>query len=354
MATEGSVYQRKDGRWVAQYQDAKGKTRYLYRKTKAEAKKALREALRDRDDNIVPPDKMTVGLYLDEWLDEIRGIVSYRTWINQEIAVRRHIKPHIGSLRLSEVSSREIRSLYRHKLSEGLTASTVERIHAVLNQSMREAVRSKYVRSNPVDEVKPPTRNRRVDKTILTREQVLHLLDTVCGDRFECIYVLGALCGLRIGECLCLTWDSIDFDKGTLMVNGTLWRGKVYPCKTTSSRRILKLPAIALEALKRHADSSGRCDGWLFPTSTGKPVAAHHFHKCSWRPTLRKAALPDSLTYHSLRHGAASLLLSQSVPIPVVSRYLGHANPSITMRVYAHMIDGTSGMAASGMDAALG
>lgn len=62
------------------------------------------------------------------------------------------------------------------------------------------------------------------------------------------------------------------------------------------------------------------------------------------------ANLPESLRYHDLRHGAASLLLSQSVPVPVVSRYLGHADPSVTMRVYAHMIDGTSGMAASGMD----
>jgi hypothetical protein len=65
MATEGSVYQRgKDGRWVAQYRDASGKVRYLYRKTKAEAKQALREALTDRDNGIIPASKMTVEIYL--------------------------------------------------------------------------------------------------------------------------------------------------------------------------------------------------------------------------------------------------------------------------------------------------
>ena len=69
---------------------------------------------------------------------------------------------------------------------------------------------------------------------------------------------------------------------------------------------------------------------------------------------LRKVGLPESLTYHQLGHGAASLLLNQNVPVPVVSRYLGHANPGITMKVYAHLIDGTSGMAAIGMDQALG
>jgi hypothetical protein len=62
MATEGSVYRRKsDGRWVAQHKDARGKTRYIYRKSKGEAKEALREAQRDRDDGIVPPSKMTLG-----------------------------------------------------------------------------------------------------------------------------------------------------------------------------------------------------------------------------------------------------------------------------------------------------
>ena len=69
---------------------------------------------------------------------------------------------------------------------------------------------------------------------------------------------------------------------------------------------------------------------------------------------LRKAGLPESTTYHQLRHGAASLLLNQNVPVPVVSKFLGHSNPSITMSVYAHIIDGASRMAADGIDAALG
>ena len=69
---------------------------------------------------------------------------------------------------------------------------------------------------------------------------------------------------------------------------------------------------------------------------------------------LRKAGLPTTLTYHQLRHSAASLLLNQSVPIPVVSKYLGHGNPSITLGIYGHMIDGMNGMAAQGMDDVLG
>ena len=125
-----------------------------------------------------------------------------------------------------------------------------------------------------------------------------------------------------------------------------------YPLQTASGfsfRSSIKLPTIALDALRRHREEHGG-DGWLFKTSGDKPVAAHNFHKCGWRPSLRKAGLPETLTYHRLRHGAASLLLSEGVPIPVVSRYLGHSNPSTTMRAYAHVIDGLEGMAAQRID----
>jgi hypothetical protein len=75
--SEGSVFLRADGKWCAKYKDATGKWRYLYRKTKAEAKKALRQALKDRDEGIIPPSKMTVGALLDEWIADIQNDVSF-------------------------------------------------------------------------------------------------------------------------------------------------------------------------------------------------------------------------------------------------------------------------------------
>ena len=92
----------------------------------------------------------------------------------------------------------------------------------------------------------------------------------------------------------------------------------------------------------------------MFATSSGKPVDVSNFYKWTWKQALKRAELPENTTPHQLRHGTASLLLNQNVPVPVVSKYLGHANPGITMKVYAHRIDGTSGMAADGIDEALG
>lgn len=352
MATEGSVYQRKDGRWCGQYKDAHGKTRYLYRKTKAEAKKALREALKDRDDGYVPADRLTVGMYLDEWMVERRNTVSARTWRVQESIVRCRVKPHIGNMRLCKLDGKDVRSLYRRLLSDGLSPSTVGHTHVILKGACRDALRDRRIRTNPLDDVKPPKQERK-EKSVLTPDEVRGLLDAVSGDRFECAFYVLALTGLRIGECLALRFEDVNLEAGTITVSGTLHHGECTAPKTRSSRRTLTLPKRALQALVRLCEVNGDQSGYLFATGSGKPVDVSNFYRYTWRPALRRAGLPERLTPHQLRHGAASLLLNQNIPVPVVSRYLGHANPGITMKVYAHMIDGMGGMAAAGIDDAL-
>src|SRR5215211_2122484 len=351
---EGTVFQRSDGRWCAKYKDARGTWKYIYRSTKTEAKKALRAALKDRDDGIIPPSKITVGALLDECLEDMRGAVSHRTWLHREGFLRLHIKPHIGTTKLAKLSTEDVRRLYRRKLAAGMASSSVKRIHMILNQAMRYAVRCKYISTNPLDDVKPPTtKTRAID--VLTPEQVNRLLDTAYGDRFECAILLGALVALRVGEVLSLRYEDLDLVEGTISIRRTLWRSKTYSPKTDASEATIKIPARALEALRRHATRNDNPkEGWVFPTKNGNPVGAPHFHTWGWKPMLRKAGLPESTTFHQLRHGTASLLLNQGVPLPIVSKYLRHANPGITATIYAHIIDGTGGIAADGMDQALG
>ena len=136
MTAEGSVNQRKDGRWVAQYRDAKDKVRCIYLRSKGEARKALREALRDRDEGYVPADKLTVGLYLDGWMEDRRNTVSDRTWRVQESLLRNRVKPHIGDVWLCKLTPADARAMYRRLLSAGLTPSTVGNVHVILKQAL--------------------------------------------------------------------------------------------------------------------------------------------------------------------------------------------------------------------------
>jgi integrase len=317
-----------------------------------EAKKALREALADRDEGYVPADKLTVRLYLDGWMEDRRDTITPRTWRTQESMLRNRVNSYIGDVRLCKLTPADVRAMYRRLLSDGLTPSTVGRIHAILKQSMRDAVRDRIIRSNPLEDVKAPKQERK-EKDVLTPDELRRLLDAVHGGRFEGVFYLCSLVGLRIGEALALRYEDVDLERGTVRVERTLHEGECSAPKTSSSRRTLSLPQKALDSLVWHCGGRNNPTGYLFATASGKPVDVSNFYRWSWRPALRKAGLPESLTPHQLRHGTASLLLNQNVPIPVVSKYLGHANPGITMKVYAHLIDGTSGMAASGIDEAL-
>jgi integrase len=142
--SKGSIFQRKSGSWCGKWKDATGKWRYLYRKTKAEAKAALRAALQDRDNGIVPASKLTVDALLDEWLDELADTVSRRTWLNRESLIRVHLKTTIGTKQLAKLTHKDIQLLYRAKIAEGLAPSTVKRIHILLNQVLKLAVRRRY------------------------------------------------------------------------------------------------------------------------------------------------------------------------------------------------------------------
>lgn len=98
---DGSVYRRKDGRWVGKYSaetPAGGtKTRYVYAKTRKEAAARLRAALAEREAGMVCDDgALTVGDFLDRWLATVRDTVKDRTWARHEEVVRLHLKPALG------------------------------------------------------------------------------------------------------------------------------------------------------------------------------------------------------------------------------------------------------------------
>jgi integrase len=338
--SEGSVYQRADGRWCAKWQDVNGKWRYLYRKNKAEARKALREALKDRDSGIIPASKQTVSRVVDEWLIEKKVEISSRTHVIYESLIRCHVKTHpIAKKRVNKLSPEDVHSFYRDKLKEGVASSTVRRIHAIMKQAL------------PIRARAPSIRHK--EMVILSKEEVKRLLAACRDNRLECVYVLGATCGLRVGEALALRVEDVDLGRGTLTIRRTLWRGKTYPPKTERSHRTVKLPRVALDALGRYLARNGNpSEGWLFQTKHGNPVNAPNLHGC-WKRLLREANLPN-IKFHGLRHTAVSLMLSQNVPLTVVSRVCGHANPNITATVYSHMLDGMEDLGADGMDEALG
>ena len=352
---EGSVYRRGDGRVVGEWVDANGKRRYISGKTKTAVRKRLRELLADRDKGIAyDSENLTMGDYLDRWLDAVKGSVRPRTWQRSEEAVRLHLKPTIGHHRLDKLNAMQVQAAYRQKLEEGLSPRTVEIVHATLYKALKQAVRWLLVPRNVAEAATPP-RQARPEIVALSGEQARALLESAKGDRLEAFWVLAVTTRMRNGELLGLQWRNVDLEAGTLRVRRSVFNGVVSPPKTSAGNRTIRLSGLAVAALKeqRLVAARGRISEWAFSTKRGTSMSVHNVHNRHWKPLLKRARLPTTTRMHDLRHTCATLLLSRGVPVKVVSEMLGHASVSITLDTYSHVLPDMQQSAARAMDEAL-
>jgi integrase len=114
---EGSIYWRKDGLWVGQYDlrtDLGKKTKYIHGKNRKEVATKLTKAMADKDAGMMSDaGSLRLGDYLDGWLDSRWDKLRRRTWIRHEEVVRSHLKPTLGNTKLDRVSALQVQSLYR-------------------------------------------------------------------------------------------------------------------------------------------------------------------------------------------------------------------------------------------------
>ena len=347
---EGSIYRRKDGSWVAQY-TVGDKRRYIYGKTRKDVAARLSKAIAERDSGIVyDPENLKVADYLDRWLDSIRDTLRERTWRRHEEIARLHLKPILGSIRLEKLNALQVQALYRSKLDSGLSPRTVQIIHTTLHKALKQAVRWSLIPRNVCEVVVPPRVPKSEIKPLDSR-QAKKLLATARDQQpyFYPLYVLAVTTGMRSGEILGLQWRDVDLDAGTLQVRRTVFNGTVSTPKTARSNRGIRLPKIAVEALRRHPRSSE----WIFSSKNGTSLSVHNLHNRSWKPLLKDAGLPN-IRFHDLRHTCATLLLSKGVHPKVVQELLGHSSIEITLDTYSHVLPSMGDSVATAMDELLG
>jgi integrase len=221
-------------------------------------------------------------------------------------------------------------------------------VHSTLSRSLKQAVRWQLVPLNVCAAVTPP---RPITPEIrpLDAQQMKALLKVAEDTDLYALWVLMATTGVRVGEALGLRWDDLNLDARTLRINRTIYRGQGSEPKTSSGRRTIKLSKLTIEALRQHPQTSE----WVFATSKGTTINVNNLRYRTWKRLLERANLPATIRIHDLRHSAATLLLSRGVPIKVVSEMLGHADVSITLSIYAHVLPDMQDKAADTMDDAL-
>jgi integrase len=364
---EGSIRRRTDGRWEGRFtvhtvEGRKQKT--VYGKTRKEVAGKLTEAMAGRDKGLgFDARKLTVGEHLERWLDDVVKLsVSHRTYWTHAQQVRTHVAPTLGRIRLKELRKAHIDRLYREKLNSELSPSTVRRVHAVLHRALEEAVKGDLIPRNPAAHAnRPKVRQDEIEP--LDTSQAAAFLEAAKGDRFEALYALCLMCGLRQGEALAVRWQDIDLDGGTLRVNRQLQRvrgggGLRFSEPKNASRRTVGLPQRAVSALKSHrkrqleqklrAGPLYQDGGLVFASGQGKPLDAQNVVNRYYKPLLKRAGLPP-IRFHDLRHSCLSLLAQRGEPIRDLQALAGHASASFTLQRYTHHYDSSARRTADAM-----
>lgn len=369
---EGNISYREDKKlWTAQLSlgfDGGGKRvrKTVYGATKQEVAEKLRRLQSDHDaGRLADAEDLTVREYLTRWLQNTaRESVQGSTWERYRQLVEIYLVPILGGVRLAKLRPLHVEQCYA-TMAKGFDgrkpagADTRKSAGVILSAALRHGVRIGVIPANPAAEVKkakPPAR----EMAFMTAAQARRFLDAAKSNKNFALFALAVGAGARQGELLGLAWADFDLNRGTMNVRRALAQVKgeftLKEPKSKTSIRTVTLPLFALRAVEEHRRATlkgGLITGPVFCTRTGGHLDKKNVRR-AFKAIVAKAntaeqarakeagthpdLIPDAIRFHDLRHTHASALISSGSSIKAVSRRLGHADVSITLRVYAHLM----------------
>jgi integrase len=291
------------------------------------------------------------------WLERYKRRVDtgerrVRTLEIHSYYLKRQLLPLIGSRLIREITVVDVAELLDRLRARGCAEKTVAGALGTLNNVMRFAVRNSWIAESPVEKLERCERPRpeRHLQRALGREEIARLLDC-CLPAYRTLVATALYSGMRLSELLGLTWDDVDLDRGCIEVRaqlshahiGSLAR-RVAPKTRAAARQIPLTPQLA-RLLRERRLTAARSAGsdWVFSTRKGRPLSQRNIQRSALHYAADAAGLRVDgarLRFHDLRHTFAShLIIDLGLDVVQVSRILGHASPSTTLDIYAHMFD---------------
>jgi integrase len=374
----GSIVKRPSGNYAIVYY-AGGKQKWeTIGPSRREAERALTARKREDDTGSWrEPSTETLTEYAQRWLAHRdparvnggRTRLAPSTFVGYELNLRLHILPRIGSQPLSALTTLDVDRLIAELEGEGLSAGTIRNVIVPLRKLLGDAVRQGLLVANPAARADLPPAQDFAGKEIppahtdAIRQALLQLAPTDPLRRLPdlasvCFFDVALGTGLRLGELRALRWSDLDRDRKLIRVGRAYSRKELRHPKTESGVRAVPLfrsVDAALRELAQRALPRGRYgpDELVFGTVRGAPLEPSNFRQRVWEPALTLAGLGlENYRIHDLRHTCVSRLVAAGADVKLVQAVAGHANPLITLKRYAHLLDSRITEAADRFDPA--
>jgi len=335
---------------------------------------AARDALLNRSAEDRGVDAWTVGRWLRYWLTT-RTSIRPSTLRSYTEHVELHLIPHLGRVRLGELTGRQVADMFRtlaatnNRWGRPPTPATLHRIRATLRGALNAAIRDGLLRDNPARHIELPSPRRphalvwtdhrvrtwreggeRSAVAVWTVQQLVAFFGYVAEDRLFALWWLIALRGLRRGEAAGLRWADVDLDARVIVIGQQrIAYGHtvaVGPPKTASSRRVIALDKVTARLLRTHlrqqraerhaAGDAWQDSGYVFTTPDGAALHPDYLTRRFGR-LVKDSGLPP-VRLHDLRHGAATLAHAAGADLKTVQELLGHASIALTADTYTSVL----------------
>ncbi|MFE2967855.1 tyrosine recombinase XerC [Streptomyces sp. NPDC059340] len=336
--------------------------------TRHTKKEALAERARIQTERkagtLIAPNKITLGEWLDQWLEYKRRDIEEATIRTYRLALV-HVRDRLGHIRLQELTEDHVQDFVDELVSAGrrsggepggrLAISTVNGVLAKLRSALRRAVVRKLISVNVAADVRPSLADKKTDKRERPKAkpwsvgEVQGFIAGIGRDRLHAPLLL-SLMGLRPAEVVGLRWADIDLKLATLeMVNTRTMPGNHYvlekDAKTAAGERTLPLPTPVVDALKkfralqareRLAAGEGYADSpYVVVDELGIVRNTRHLREHAYQ--LMHALGMRRVRLYDARHSCLSYLANNGVPDHILAAWAGHTNASFTKRKYVHV-----------------
>ena len=316
------------------------------------------------------PPKMTLSEFLDIWITDYCKNIKPRTLDSYISNCNTHIKPALGSVELSKLTSIQIQRFYNGlknaTTGKPLSPKTVSNIHGTLHRALERARLNKFIPFNPADSdfVELPIAEKR-EISPFEDAEAARLISELEGNRYRNVILFMLFSGLREGEALGITDDEIDWGNRTIRVKHQLQKNrqtKEYELISPKNKKprtiLLSEAAISLlkDQIRQRAlmqEISGKAwsnpDNLVFTMDDGRRMCAQTVY-CNFKRRV-KAIGCDDKRVHDLRHSFATASLLAGDDIKTVQHNLGHHTAAFTLSTYGHITQASQKESAARMDA---